>query len=363
MGKDDKKLSKYFKIYLLIFLALMIVFINPVSKRNILNFFDIFNRPEKELKLVNEFNIDKQAKSIDIFEEKIINWRDNRLYFLDFNGFEILNKDFEFKNPSIVFGEDFIYIMDKDSGNIYIMDKHGETIERIDLKSPFHNLKEEGDYLHIYKKDEDKEIVDIIDRKGNILIRHEENIPILTVASENKNKKYVISTLDIDKELKSIVSIYSLDGNSIQDIELKDEIVVYTKLIKNNILIVSESKIHVFVDGKEKWSKKIENLKDVKMLNNNICILYNNKFETLSLRGNIIEETNLTLNLEKIGFVEDNILLYGKRNIVMPQNRKNILNFKTKEDIMNLKYNSGNLLIQKQAKIEIYNINKKGDNK
>lgn len=251
--------------------------------------------------------------------------------------------------------------MDKSSGDLYLLNKNGETMDRIDLKTPFYKLKEEGEYLYIYRKDGDKESVDILDRKGNHLKTHEENIPILNVKIGNKEKEYLVSTLDIDKELKSIVSVYSIEGKEIESIELKDEIVAYSEFIKEKVIIATERTVYLLENGKIKWDKKIEGLKDVKVINKDIYLLYNNKFEIIDLKGKTKEEIVLTLDLENIRFVEDSVLLFGKKDILMPGKKKDILNFKSKEDILDLKYENGKLLIQKQGKVEIYNINEKGE--
>lgn len=361
MEEKDIKLSKSFKIYLIILLVLAIIFINPVSREQIFNTLNLFSKPEKELKLVNEFNVDKQVEKVDIFSEKVIAWKDKKLSFLDFNGFETFKKDFEFKEPDITFGEEIIYVMDKSSGNIYLLDKNGETIERINLKTPFNELKEKGENMYIYRKDGDKESVDIVDRKGNILKTHEEKIPILNMTMRNTDMEYLVSTLDLDKDIKSIVSIYSIEDKEIGSIELKDELVAYNEFIRDKIIIATERNIYLLEDGKIKWDKKIDNLKDIKVINKDIYILYNNKFQIIDLKGKTKEEIVLTSDLEDIRFIEESILLFGKRNILIPQKNKDILNFKTKEDILDLKYHDGNLLIQKQGKVEIYNIKKKGD--
>ncbi|OLS03410.1 DUF5711 family protein [Tissierella creatinophila] len=360
---EDKniKLPKSFKIYLMILLVLAVIFINSVSRNQIFSTLNLFSKPQKELELVNGFAIDKEVEKIDIFNKKVIVWKDKNLSFLDFNGFETLKKNFEFKDADIILGKEILYVMDRSSGSLYLLDKTGKTIERLDLKTPFSKLKEKGENIYIYRKDGDKENVDIVDRKGNILKTHKEKIPILDITTGNKDRKYLVSTLDIDKNLKSIVSIYSIEGKNIGSIELKDELVVYNEFIGDKIIIATEKNIYLLEDEKIKWDKKIDNLKDIKVVNKDIYVLYNNKFETIDLKGNTKEEVVLTLDLENIRFIEDSILLFGKRNILMPQKKKDILSFKTKEDILDLKYDDGNLLIQKQGKVEIYNIREKGD--
>lgn len=136
---------------------------------------------------------------------------------------------------------------------------------------------------------------------------------------------------------------------------------MYNEFIGNKAIIATEETIYLIEDGKIKWNKKIDNIKDVKLINQSIYVLYNNKFEILNLKGKTKEEIVLTSDLENIRFMEDNIVLFGKRNIIIPEKKKNILNFKTKEDILDLKYDNGKLLIHKMNKVEIYNIKEKGD--
>ena len=362
MEDENLKIPKSFKIYLIILLVAGIVFINPSSREKIFDTLNLFSASEKELQLVNEFNIDKGFEKIDISKDKVIKWNDNKLSFLDFNGFEVLKKDFKFEDPDVYFGESTIYVMDKASGNLYLLNKAGETIKRLELKSPFLKLKEDGDKLYIYKKDGDKESVDIINKDGELLKTHEEKIPLLAVAMGNKDKEYLISTLDIHKDLKTMVNIYSIDGADIGSIEIKDELVIYSEFIRDRVVIATEKKVYLLEDGKIKWDKEIEGLKDIKLVNKDIYLLYKNKFEILNLKGRAKEEIVLKEDLEDIRFIEDSIVLFGKKNIVIPGKKKNILNFKTKEDILDLKYDENNLLIQKEGKVEIYNIIEKGKN-
>ena len=107
--------------------------------------------------------------------------------------------------------------------------------------------------------------------------------------------------------------------------------------------------------------KKDNNLKDIEARDRKIYLLYDDKFEILNLKGKIKEEFSLSSDLEKIKFIGKDPLLFGKRNIVMPQKKNHILNFETDEDIVDLKYSEGSLLIQKKAKVEIYKIKEKGD--
>lgn len=359
---EQLKMPKGYKIYLIILLIAVVILIIPASREKIFSSLNLFSQSEKELKLVNEFNIDKGLENIDISKEKIIKWDDNKLSFLDFNGFEVLAKEFKFNNPEVYFADETIYVMDKDSGKVQLLDKAGEKIKELDLKFPFLKLKEDGDKIYIYKKDGDTEIVDIINKEGELLKTHEEKIPILSVTMGNKDTQYLVSVLDMSGALKSVVDIYSIDGNDIGNIEFEDELVIYSEFIGEKVLIATEKKIYLLEDAKVKWDKAIKDIKDVRVMGKDIYLLYDDKFEILNLKGRTKEDILLKEDLENIMVTEEGVLLIGKRNIVIPEKDKNILEFKSEEDIIDVKYDEGNLLIQKNGNIEIYKMIGKGDN-
>lgn len=363
MEEEKLKMPKLFKIYIIILLILVVVLVIPSSREKILGSLNLFNTSEKQLELVSEFNIDKGLEKIDILGENVIKAYENKVSFLDFNGFEVLKKQFDYQEPDVYFGDETIYMMDKATGKLRLIDKAGEDIREMDLKLPFLKLKEDGDKIYVYRKSGDKESVDIINKEGELIKTHEENIPLLSVSIGNKDKEYLVSVLDVNQDLKSVINIYSIDGDDVGKLEIKDELVLYSEFIRDKVLIATEKKIYLLEGAEVKWEKSIKDLKDIKAVDKDIYLLHDDKFEILSLKGSTKEEIILKENLENIRFIDGGILLFGKRDIVVPQKKNNILEFKSQEDIKDVKYDEGKLLIQKEGKVEIYNIVEKGDKK
>ncbi len=361
MSSKNKKQNKKLIMYVIIILIITIIFIIPTSREKIFSRSNLFSKPERELLLINEFNMDRAIEEIDIDYDRIIAFKDKKIFFWDFNGFELLKKDFNFEELDVIFGKDIIYAMDKSLGKLHLLNKEGKTVEKIDLKTPFDKLKEEGENIYIYRKDGDAEYIDIIDRKGSIIKAHEERIPILTLSMRDDGQEYMVATLDIDKKVNSLLDSYSIEGENIENIKFKDEVIVYSQYVGKRIVLASEKNIYLLKNGSIKWEKKIKNLKDIKVRNNKIYVLYNDKFEILSLRGKIKEEFKVNIDLENIRFIKEDVLLFGKRDILIPQNKNDILKFKADSDILNLKYNEENLLIEKEGKVEIYKLKEKGD--
>lgn len=355
------KESKKFKIYLLIGLILLVVLIMPKSRNAI---FSVFDNSQNDLQLVNSIPIDSPIKAINVYDESIVRLKDNSLYFLDFNGKELSKKDFKFKESSIFFGEEIIYVFEKASGKIILLDKAGETLENIDLKLDFTRLEEEGENILIFRKDEedeDKDLIDLIDRKGNLLVNHQENIPILTVSVEDKKIDYLVATLDVNKGLKTLINTYSQSGQEIFKLDLKDEIVIFSEFIKNDLLIASQKSLYLLKDDQIKWEKKYKDLKDVKLVGKEIFLLYGDKFEILNLRGGVKKEIELDKYVEKIVTRDGETLLYSSNDIIIPRNKKNRLEFMADTAILDVKASMENIFIFKEDKIERYNIIKKGE--
>lgn len=361
MEEENLKLPKGYKTYLIILIIAAIVLIIPASRQKIFSALNLFDGGEVELFQVNEFNVDREILKIDISGDKIIQWKSSSLSFLDFNGFEEQKKEFKSTDSDVIF-EDYIYLLDKSSGKLELLDKKGSSMGKLDLKTSFEKLKVDEEKIFIYRKDEDQETVDIIDIEGNLLKSHQEYVPILTIDMAEKEDKYVVSTLYVEDELKSMVTIYSLDEEEIGSFEFKDEIVVYTSFIKDRVVVATESKLYILEDKNIKWEKEIESLKDITVVNKDIYILYKDKFEVINQRGKVKEDISLGKSFDNIRLTDQGVVLFNKRDIIIPNDKGNRLEFKSKEDIMDVQYDDGNLLVHKDGKMEIYNIVEKGDN-
>ena len=363
--EEKNKISKSTKLYLVVaFIVLIsiIIYLNPNIKESFLDIGNSLNKVEKELELVSEFNIDKSLENIDIYDKKIIKWNEDTLSFLDFNGFEVNKEQVNFENPDIYISEENIYLIDKATGKISILNKKGEKTASLDLKSKVYNIKEKNARIYIHKKNGDEEIVEVVDKKGTVALSHTENIPILTLDLKEDGKEYAISTLEIDKNLSSNLTVYNISGEKLFSKVIKDEVVIFSKFIKDDILLATEKSLYLIDKDGTKWEKKYSSLKDIKFKDDEIILLYEDKFEVVNLKGSSKVEIDLNNPLEKILAIDDELLLFGKRDIILPGKKKNLLNFSTDEDILDVKYDKDKLLILKEGKIEIYKIKEKGDN-
>ena len=363
MDEEKLKLPKFYRIYLMLLVVLVVALIVPTSREKIFDALNIFRNTQMELEAVSEFPVEEGVSDIGIYGENIIIWEDNQLLITDINGNQSKRKNYDFEDGGIFFGDELFYVMGKSKGEIQLVNKEGEIQEKIQCSPPFEKIDEEDGKVYIYKKDGDIETVDIVSKEGELLKTHEERIPILLFAMGNKDEEYMVSTLDIVDDLNSLVNIYSLDEEELESYKIEDELAVYGKFIKKELVLVTDKGVYLYKNGDEKWSKDIKNLKDVKVVGKEIHILYDSKFQTINRRGKVKEEVELELPLEGIRIADKGIILFGEKDIVIPGRDENLLEFKSKEGIMDLKYNNGKLLLQMEDKIETYNIIEKGEGK
>ena len=361
MDEEKLKLPKFYRIYLMLLVVLVVALIVPTSREKIFDALNIFRNTQMELEAVSEFPVEEGVSDIGIYGENIIIWEDNQLLITDINGNQSKRKNYDFEDGGIFFGDELFYVMGKSKGEIQLVNKEGKIQEKIQCSPPFEKIDEEDEKVYIYKKDGDIETVDIVNKEGDLLKTHEERIPILLFAMGNKDEEYMVSTLDIVDDLNSLVDVYSLDEEQLGSYKIEDELAVYGKFIKKELVLVTDKGVYLFKNGEEKWKKEITNLKDVKLVGKEIHILYDGKFQTLNLRGKIKEDLKLELPLDGIKVADEGIILFGKENIIIPNSDENLLEFKSKGNIIDLKYGSGKLLVQLEDKIEVYNIKEKGE--
>ncbi len=358
--KNIKKKSNLIKIGLGLGLILLALLIIPDTRESIVG---IFIKPERELELLNTINIEADTKRVDLYHENILKLKENSLEFLDYSGVISHKKDLKLKNPDLLIGKENFYVFDKVSGQINILDENAEIIETISLKEEFYKLEEEGENLLIHRKDEDKnsETIDVIDKKAKTLKSYENSMPILSFTIKDEEINYLVASLDVSKDLKSTVSAYSKDDKELYFLEIKDEIVIHSEFIKNNLLIFTDQAIYFLDKDEIKWQKKYKDLKDIKLVEKEILLLQGDKFQRLSLRGRVKEEIDIEEDLEKILPAGKDIILYGKNNITIAAKKKNLLDFKLQEDLLDLRYEDGNLFVFKEDKLERYKIKNKGE--
>lgn len=346
---ENNYMKKGFKVFLLIFALTILIFIQEGNQQKVV---DAFNKlTKKDIQLMLEYEL--KGKNLMYFNGSLIKWEGSSLVFLDKDGNDKWVKDFPFQEPEIIMGDNFIYVMDKTSGDIYKVTKNGDTALRIQMKQPVFNIKEDNDYIIVHIKELDEKLV-FMDSDGNILFDDPIEGNVLTYSINRDGTDYIYSTLNLGQsEVKSTLKFNKKESeDSTRDIN--NEIIIYTELIKDNIVVLTDTSLRLFDDNEMIWQKDYPLIKDIYVDNNKIHLLYGDNLEIINFKGEVESKITFGLNYEKITKLDKYIVIFGGKNLMILQNGREILKYIGEGEIISIGGNDDLLSIQYENSVEIY---------
>ena len=227
---DDKKNinHKGFKIFILLLLIGILFFLDKDNLIKITQAYKSLTIREKSLEEMESISLNPEVDELALYDKNIVMWEYNKLSIKDINNNILLEKQFNFEDPDILFGQESFYIMDKSSGDIYSINSKGETIERLTLDKQINNLIEDNDNIIAHTKSQDESLV-FINSEGVFLRIHPiEDSNILTYSLANNSERYLISNLSIEDEFLSELYLYSINGDLLDRLQINNEVIIFT---------------------------------------------------------------------------------------------------------------------------------------
>ncbi len=360
MEENKKTSHKGFKLFIIIFLILSIFLLKKENQNKIVELFDSIGNKEKVLWLTNSFKNDGDIENINIYDDNIVKWSNNKISFMKTDGKIILEKGFEFTDPSIYFGKNNIYVVDKSTGDIYFLDKNGETIDRIKLNKEIYNLKESNANLIYHIKSPNQENISILN-KENLLIGNYsyDNENILTFVVSKNGTTNAVSVLNFNEEiLKSKLEIYGQNNEKLNSLDIEGEIVLFLEFTSNEDLIaLTDRALYSIKEGKIKWKKQYDLIKDIYLEDEKIYILYSNYLESIYLDGRTENKIGFTEEYKKILPFGRKILLYGDNNITILEGDRQIL--KHNENMQRVFTSNNKIFVLSSDEILLYELKNK----
>jgi len=349
----EKHMSKGFKIFFLLFAIIVLVFIKEDNPQKFVLLFNNLTSKEADLHLDREYI----GESLNLIDDIIVKWENNTISFLNEDGSENWSKKFEFNDPQIIFSQKYLYIMDKLTGDIYQLNNKGDTTFKLQLDNPILNIKESYNNLIIQLKNYDNESLEFMDIKGNKLGNLAVDESILTYSLNVDSSKYVLSTISIkDSKILSKLIVNTIGGEQEYIVEIPNEIIMSTEFNKNQILVITDLSIALVNKGEIEWSKKYPVIKDGFIYDNKIYLLYGDNLEIVDLKGETKLKTTFGTEYERIQVIGNYIALYGARDLLILQNDKEILKYRTEEDLIKITGNNSYIALHYLNKIEIHRI-------
>mgnify|MGYP000959007494 FL=1 len=113
MEDNINKSHKGFKIFVLLLLIGVLFFINKDNQGKLIKAYKSLTIRQKSLEKIESISLDSGIDEVGLFDKNIALWGNNKLSIVDINNDLVLEKQFNFENPDIVFGQKSSYIMDK----------------------------------------------------------------------------------------------------------------------------------------------------------------------------------------------------------------------------------------------------------
>lgn len=359
MEENKKANLKGFKIFIMIFLILSIFLLKKENQDRLVRFLDSIGGKEKVLKLVDSFDNNGDIEDINIYDNTLVKWGNNKISFTKVDGTPILEKQFSFAKPFIYYGDKYIYVMDKSTGDIYTFNNEGQTIDRLQLEKEIFNLKESNDNLIYHIKDMNVESIRILDRDRVLLGSYSyEDRNILTYAANNEGTKSAISLLNLNEgALKSQIEVYGENKEKLNVLDIEGEIVLYLDFTsKDEIISLSDSSLYFIRNGKIMWRKQYDLIKDIYIEEDKINVLYSNYLETIDFEGRTKSKLSFSEDYERMLHFEGMLLVYGNNNMAILQEGKVVL--KHEDEIINISTGKGNIVLWGPDEVRIYKVSK-----
>ena len=360
MEEEKKNDHKEFKIFIIIFLVASLFLLQKGNQKKIKEIFSSIGKKEKVLSLVDSFKYEEEISDLNVYDNTIVIWKDNKISFKQLDGTKIVEKEFSFEKPSIYYGINNIYPMDKSTGDIYFLNKNGETTNREQLNKEIFNLKESNNNLIYHMKSPDKETINVFDKNGVQIGNYSyQGKSILTYGVNDKGSKSAIAVLDVSEgTIKSHIDFYGKNNEKTQELDILNEIVVFLGFTpKNEVITLTDNGLYFIKDGEILWQKKFDLIKDIYMSNDKVYLLYSNYLETITFDGTSESKIGFGEDYKKIIPFQKDVMIYGNNNITMVEKDKQVL--KHEENILGVYSSKDNIVVLAPEQIRIYKINNK----
>lgn len=358
--KRTKEKLKFKVVYIVpIIILIFIVGLGIVKSSNIRKTQSYEIKGKIDVDSTN-YNLEKLGSDLLVFEKG---------YLKVYNGEELkleIERQ-ELASPVIAVIKENIYLMDKDSGNIEVLDHQGETIKKFTIEEKIIGIKKDMNKncisFHL-KPSEDKEEIVFYDNEG-------ENIgstgkilkgSIIDYHFDKENNKVIISAIEHDESLVNNIMIMTMNQKIQSGKILKDEIALKTFLGKDKDSIIA-TKDSIYVSGEDnkmKWEKKIQIDKIDYNYDRDMIIVCKELLDRTQVTiidgsSNIVYEGYISGKIINISSSPEGFLLHGQRTIGFVDN-SGLIEIKLNKDILGSEIiNHNTVAIGNNKNIEIIN--------
>lgn len=350
-SEKNEKASKITGILIIVFIGLVMIFSNINTKELIANTIGHKEKPWKE---IESYKTNELVEgTIGLYEGGIVHFTKNQLIGYNFEGVSLWNLSIPSEDNKVCFGEEGIYILEKETGKITAVDYDGNESWVYEARQEADNLVEKGRYIFLLLKSNNNQgQISILDRQGNMVFKKTiEGGNIITATMSADESRFAMAILDLsERELGNRVTVYSKGGKVIWDEVLYEELVLDMGFVDEGTIVVSDKKIYLFGDEKEiLWSRELKgNILDL-VLEKNISVLLQDRegcyLETIGPNGETITMERVPQEYRKIKVNNNDYYLISKQSILGVGDGKQVLEYRSKKEIESVRFLNDIILI------------------
>lgn len=354
--EEKNKKNMPFKIFALVLILIILIFSKRENQEKFIEALNLHSLLLDELDIVNSISISKEVDNIAYYDNCFFIWQKDNLTRYDEKGSKEWEKSLSFVEPYIVFGQESIYICDKNLGDIHYLNLEGDTISRFKVEGTISGIKEYSQHILVHVREDNKEGLKLLDKNGNLLSKfYVDDGNILNYSLNDKNNIYAYSMLKLENEnINSEIIVSSLEGNINWHFQVEDELIMYLAFVDEEKLIaMSDKGLYCIDKGKILWQIELIAVKDICITGENIHILYDKIYEIISSDGIINEKVTFTEDYNKLILTDDYAIVYGNNNIMGIKGKNKIFKYKSEEPITKVAAVRKNLIVLYESKIDI----------
>lgn len=354
--RENNKKGVFVKVFAVLLVLIILFFSKRENQEKLIGFINVGSMISDKIHIINSISADGNIDDIAYYDDHIIMCQYNKLVKYNREGSKEWEKEFNFADIYVTFGDTGIYVSDRNLGDIYYLNSEGDTIGRFKSEGKIKSIKEGDKYILIHLEDSGNESIEILDTSGKLVANKVlQKKYILDYCFSSKINGYAMSILKLENEtIESEIQVYSLDGELIWDFQLEDELVMYVNPIDDKGLLAMSDKALYYIDeGSIVWQKNISSPKGIYLDGESIHILYDNVYEIVSINGTIKDSLTLTDEYNRFILANRYAILYGERNIMGLKDTKKVFKYESEEPIIKVIEGNRNLIVLYGNRVDI----------
>ncbi|MDO5037573.1 MAG: DUF5711 family protein [Tissierellia bacterium] len=244
--------------------------------------------------------------------DSLVLWNGNILSFYDKKGQLMVEQDHSLERLKAYFGQEWVYLYDKDLKRIYTYSKKGQPGKTLTVPGDLFALKEQNGRALLHIRQENGEVLYMADSQGALLSLFETEHFILDyeVAADDD---FVVAELS-NQASGYRTTLFKNDGDFSRE-EFPMEVAMALGRHKNQVYMLTEKKLYALGEGQIQ-SVEVPLVSDVLMKEDGIYLLHSGILSKYNFKLDLAKKEVVPANVLKLQDLGQAVYSYGQADMV-----------------------------------------------